>query len=78
MKIVSSILPPQELQEEAILDFPLGDFLFIDGFGDAGESFMMLSIYYIRVRINKTEKLKWIMVMSAGIDEMIFQNMQWE
>lgn len=34
---------------------------------------MMLSIYYIRVRINKTKKLKWIMLMSAGIDEMHFK-----
>lgn len=34
---------------------------------------MMLSIYYTWVRINKIKKLKWIMVMSAGIDEMHFK-----
>ena len=34
---------------------------------------MMLSIFYTWVRINKTKKIKWIMVMSAGIDEMHFK-----
>lgn len=73
---MSSILPPRELREEVIQDFPQGNFLLFDGFEAAGESIMMLKYlliwrrYLTAEHINKTTKLKWIMVKSAGMDEM--------
>ncbi|WP_404358102.1 D-2-hydroxyacid dehydrogenase [Cytobacillus firmus] len=76
MKIVSSILPPEELREEVIRDFPEGDFLFFDGIEDAGESFYNAEVFITygedltEEHIHKATKLKWIMVMSAGMDEM--------
>ncbi len=77
MKIVSSILPPEELREEVIRDFPEGDFLFFDGIEAAGESFYNDAEVFITYGedlteedIHKATKLKWIMVMSAGMDEM--------
>ncbi|WP_394582986.1 D-2-hydroxyacid dehydrogenase [Cytobacillus firmus] len=76
MKIVSSILPPEELREEVIRDFPEGDFLFFDGIESAGESFYNAEVFITygedltEEHIHKATKLKWIMVMSAGMDEM--------
>lgn len=76
MKIVSSILPPEELREEVIRGLPEGDFLFFDGIEAAGESFYNAEVFITygedltEEHIHKATKLKWIMVMSAGMDEM--------
>ncbi|WP_264740411.1 hypothetical protein [Cytobacillus firmus] len=71
---MSSILPPQELREEVIHDFPSGDFLFFDGLEAAGESFYEAEVFIIYgqdlTAEHITTKLKWIMVMSEGMDEM--------
>ncbi|KAF0820478.1 D-3-phosphoglycerate dehydrogenase [Bacillus sp. ZZV12-4809] len=76
MNIVSSIMPPEELSQEVVRDFPEGEFLFFDGIEAAGESFFSAEVFITygedltEEHINKTTKLKWIMVMSAGMDEM--------
>ncbi|MCM3707943.1 MULTISPECIES: D-2-hydroxyacid dehydrogenase [Cytobacillus] len=76
MKIVSSIFPTEELSQDIIQNFPEGDFLFFDGIEAAGESFYHAEVFITygedltEEYINKATKLRWIMVMSAGIDEM--------
>ncbi|WP_394137895.1 D-2-hydroxyacid dehydrogenase [Cytobacillus oceanisediminis] len=79
MKIVSSILPPEALREEVQKGFPQAEFLFYKGIETAGESFYDAEIFITygedltEEHIHKSKKLKWIMVMSAGMDEMPFK-----
>ncbi|GLB59836.1 D-2-hydroxyacid dehydrogenase [Cytobacillus sp. NCCP-133] len=76
MKVVSSILPPEVLCKDAAREFPEAEFLFYKGMEAAGQSFYEAEIFITygedltEEHIYKTLNLKWIMVMSAGMDEM--------
>lgn len=76
MKIVSSILPNEDLQKELIEKFPQGDFYFHRGMDEAEADFADADIFITygndltSEHISKTTQLKWIMVMSAGVEDM--------
>ncbi|MBS8266860.1 D-2-hydroxyacid dehydrogenase [Mesobacillus boroniphilus] len=76
MKIYSSILPAEALQEDVKKEFPQVSFEFHKGikeelFLDA-EIFLTYGEDLTEELIYKADKLKWIMVMSAGLDRMPF------
>lgn len=79
MKIVSSILPKEDLQKELIEEFPHAKFFFHRGIKEAqtdlldAEVFITYGNDLTAEHILKAEKLRWIMVMSAGIEEMPLQ-----
>lgn len=76
MKIYSSILPSQAIQSDVKKAFPDVDFEFYKGI--LKESFLEAEILITygedltEELIYETEKLKWIMVMSAGMEKMPF------
>jgi phosphoglycerate dehydrogenase-like enzyme len=77
MKIYSSILPADSLQEDVKKEFPQVSFEFHKGikedlFLDA-EIFLTYGEDLNEELIYKADKLKWIMVMSAGLDKMPFE-----
>jgi phosphoglycerate dehydrogenase-like enzyme len=77
MKIYSSILPADTLQEDVKKEFPQVSFEFHKGikeelFLDA-EIFLTYGEDLTEDLIYKADKLKWIMVMSAGLDRMPFE-----
>lgn len=77
MNIYSSILPAERLQEEVKKEFPQVSFEFHKGikedlFLDA-EIFLTYGEDLTEELIGKADKLKWIMVMSAGLDKMPFE-----
>jgi phosphoglycerate dehydrogenase-like enzyme len=77
MKIYSSILPAEALQDDVKKEFPQVRFEFHKGikedlFLDA-EIFLTYGEDLTEELIYKAEKLKWIMVMSAGLDRMPFE-----
>ncbi|MBT2644067.1 D-2-hydroxyacid dehydrogenase [Bacillus sp. ISL-41] len=76
MKIYSSILPAAALQDDVKKEFPQVSFEFHKGikedlFLDA-EIFLTYGEDLTEELIYKADKLKWIMVMSAGLDRMPF------
>lgn len=77
MKIYSSILPVEALQSEVKKEFPLVDFDFFKGIKEDlflnAEVLLTYGEDLTEELICKTEKLKWIMVMSAGLDKMPFE-----
>ncbi|WLR54084.1 D-2-hydroxyacid dehydrogenase [Mesobacillus subterraneus] len=77
MKIYSSILPAEALRENVKKEFPQVSFEFHKGikeelFLDA-EIFLTYGEDLTDELIYKADKLKWIMVMSAGLDRMPFE-----
>ncbi|MBT2681487.1 D-2-hydroxyacid dehydrogenase [Bacillus sp. ISL-35] len=77
MNIYSSIHPAEALQEEVKKEFPQVSFEFHKGikedlFFDA-EIFLTYGEDLTEELIGKADKLKWIMVMSAGLDKMPFE-----
>ncbi|MCM3573492.1 MULTISPECIES: D-2-hydroxyacid dehydrogenase [Mesobacillus] len=77
MKIYSSILPVEALQDDVKKEFPEVSFEFHKGikedlFLDA-EIFLTYGEDLTEELIYKADKLKWIMVMSAGLDRMPFE-----
>lgn len=77
MKIYSSILPAEALQDDVKKEFPQVRFEFHKGikedlFLDA-EIFLTYGEDLTEELIYKADKLKWIMVMSAGLDRMPFE-----
>ena len=77
MKIYSSILPAEALREDVKKEFPQVSFEFHKGikeelFLDA-EIFITYGEDLTEELIYKTDKLRWIMVMSAGLDRMPFE-----
>lgn len=79
MKVVSSILPTEELQESIQRKFPNVQFQFYKGMKNASDSFKEAEIFITygedltEENIRAAEKLKWVMVMSAGLEKMPFQ-----
>lgn len=79
MEIVSSIYPYEELQEDIKKQFPNVNFSFYKGMKDARESFYKAEVFVtygedlVEEDIYKAENLKWIMIMSAGMDRMPFK-----
>lgn len=77
MNIYSSILPAESLQEEVKREFPQVNFEFHKGIKDDlfldAEVFLTYGEDVTEEMIDKTDKLKWIMVMSAGLDKMPFE-----
>lgn len=77
MKIYSSILPVEALQSEVKKEFPHVDFDFFKGIKEDlflnAEVLLTYGEDLTEELICKTEKLKWIMVMSAGLDKMPFE-----
>jgi phosphoglycerate dehydrogenase-like enzyme len=76
MKIYSSIRPAEALQDDVKKEFPQVSFEFHKGikedlFLDA-EIFLTYGEDLTEELIYKADKLKWIMVMSAGLDRMPF------
>ena len=77
MKIYSSILPAEALREDVKKEFPQVSFEFHKGikedlFLDA-EILLTYGEDLTEELIHKADKLKWIMVMSAGLDRMPFK-----
>lgn len=76
MKVVSSILPPTNLQEQIQQKFPDIVFEFYKGMKNAAASFKEAEVYITYGEdltediIRDTTNLKWIMVMSAGLEKM--------
>lgn len=76
MKVVSSFLPPQLIQEKVQGDFPDVHFQFFKGMKNAhtalkeAEVLLTYGEDLTEELIEKAENLKWIMVMSAGIEKM--------
>ena len=76
MKIYSSILPAVALQEDVKKEFPQVSFEFHKGIKEDlflnAEIFLTYGEDLTEELIYKADKLKWIMVMSAGLDRMPF------
>lgn len=76
MKIVSSLLPEQALQEAIQEKFPEIQFHFFKGMKNAFESFQEAEVFITygedltEELIHSARNLKWIMVMSAGLEKM--------
>lgn len=79
MEIVSSIYPSEELQEDIKKQFPNVNFSFYKGMKEARESFYKAEVFVtygedlVEEDIYNAENLKWIMIMSAGMDRMPFK-----
>lgn len=77
MNIYSSILPAEELQNDAKEIFPDVNFEFHKGIKEElflnAEVFITYGEDLTEELILKTDKLKWIMVMSAGLEKMPFE-----
>lgn len=77
MKIYSSILPAETLQEDVKKEFPQVSFEFHKGIKEElflnAEIFLTYGEDLTEELIYKADKLKWIMVMSAGLDRMPFE-----
>lgn len=79
MKIVSSILPPESLINEINRAFPKQHFEFYKGMKAAEKSFLDADVFLTfgedltDSSIKRASKLKWIMVMSAGMEKMPFK-----
>lgn len=76
MKIVSSIMPPTAIQEMIQRKFPHCQFEFHKGMKNVGNSLWEAEVFITYGEdladdlILNTKKLKWIMVMSAGLEKM--------
>src|SRR5690554_2218673 len=76
MRIVSYILPPEHIQQSIMKKFPDIHFEFLNGIKKAEESFIDAEVFITygedldNEKIANAKKLKWIMVMSAGIEKM--------
>ncbi|MDF1508141.1 D-2-hydroxyacid dehydrogenase [Robertmurraya sp. DFI.2.37] len=76
MKVVSSILPDESIQEMIRAKFPNVQFEFYKGMKHAQTSFQDAEIFITygedltEEDITKAQNLNWIMVMSAGLDKM--------
>ncbi|WP_137744793.1 D-2-hydroxyacid dehydrogenase [Robertmurraya siralis] len=76
MKVVSSILPAESIQKMIRAKFPNVQFEFYKGMKHAQTSFQDAEIFITygedltEEDIKKAQNLKWIMVMSAGLDKM--------
>ncbi|MFT9596557.1 D-2-hydroxyacid dehydrogenase [Mesobacillus sp.] len=77
MKIYSSILPAEALQEDVKKEFPQVGFEFHKGIKEEfflnAEIFLTYGEDLTEELIYKADNLKWIMVMSAGLDRMPFE-----
>ena len=83
MKIVSSILPPEDLQEQVRQLFPDDEFTFNKGLkGEFYNEFIGAEIFITYGEdlsaedIEKAKNLKWISVMSAGVEKLPFEAIQ--
>ncbi len=83
VKIVSSILPPAELQELVRQLFPDDEFIFNKGLkGEIYNEFIDAEIFITYGEdltaedIEKAKHLKWISVMSAGVEKLPFEAIQ--
>lgn len=76
LKIVSSVLPNEDIQIEMRNAFPEEDFHFFRRMDEAqaelvdAEIFITYGNDLTTEHINNAKQLKWIMVMSAGVEEM--------
>lgn len=76
MKIISSVLPSDKLQEQIRTAFPDLEFQFFKGMKRVADNFWDAEIFITygedltEEHIRKSDKLKWIMVMSAGLEKM--------
>lgn len=76
MKIVSSIFPNEKIQENIKKEFPEITFEFYKGMKEAEEAFYGCDIFLTygddltEQHIQKNNQLKWIMLMSAGLEKM--------
>jgi phosphoglycerate dehydrogenase-like enzyme len=77
VNIYSSILPAESLQADVKKEFPQINFEFYKGIKEdlffEAEVFLTYGEDLTEELIFKTEKLKWIIVMSAGLDKMPFE-----
>lgn len=76
MHIVSSIYPSESLQNRMKTKFPEAEFHFFKGMKNVGKSFWEAEVFITygedltEEHIRKAKHLKWIMVMSAGLEKM--------
>lgn len=76
MKVVSSIMPPDSIQGMIQGKFPGVEFHFFKGMKEAGNHLLDAEIFITygedlnNEHIEKAHMLKWIMVMSAGLEKM--------
>jgi phosphoglycerate dehydrogenase-like enzyme len=79
MKVLSSILPSEEIQTQIQCKFPSVEFSFYKGIRAAQHEWTEAEIFITygedlnKEYIDKANNLKWIMVMSAGMEKMPFQ-----
>lgn len=79
MNIISTIVPKEEIQNELRKRFPKVQAEFFNGMKEAEEHLHKAEIFITygedltEERLKKAENLKWIMVMSAGLEKMPFQ-----
>ena len=78
MKVVSVIFPPEEIRESLIESYKGCDFHFFKGIKNAGEHIEDMDVLITYGEdlddqiINKASRLKWISVMSAGVEKLPF------
>jgi phosphoglycerate dehydrogenase-like enzyme len=76
MKVVSSLLPNPSIQERIQANFPQVEFEFYKGMENASESFEEAEVFITfgddltGENVRNSKKLKWVMVMSAGVENM--------
>jgi phosphoglycerate dehydrogenase-like enzyme len=76
MKVVSSIFPNERIQEDIKQEFPEITFEFYKGMKAAEEAFYECDIFLTygddltEQHVKKSNQLKWIMLMSAGLEKM--------
>lgn len=79
MKVVSSIMPSDSIQSMIQGEFPDVEFSFFKGMKEVGTHIADAEIFITygedlnNDHIKKAQKLKWIMVMSAGLEKMPLQ-----
>lgn len=75
MKVVSSVFPDTEIQEELKKEFPNVEFYFVKGIKEAeplmkeAEVFISPGDDLTEAHIHHAENLKWIMATSAGVEK---------
>ena len=76
MRIVSSVFPKEIIQEEIKSEFPEVQFEFYKGMKDAEKAFYECEVFLTygddltESHIVQHKHLKWIMVMSAGLENL--------
>ncbi|WP_368505616.1 D-2-hydroxyacid dehydrogenase [Alkalihalophilus sp. As8PL] len=81
MKVVSSARIKEDIQQQMINDFPEVDFMFYKKMNEVGEDLSSCEVLITygedltSERIEEAKKLKWIMVIAAGLEKIPFDTL---